>query len=197
MLIMPDSAALLVQLRQSQSLQSVICMKIGLFYGSSTCYTEIVAEKIRDFIGEELVTLHNVKDDDPRLMEQYDLLIMGIPTWDFGELQEDWEAIWSQLPTLNLRNKIVALYGMGDQIGYGEWFLDALGMLHELLQPMGVRFVGYWPLEGYEFTSPKPLSADGQQFVGLALDDVNQFEVTDERVEQWCEQILTETAELL
>jgi len=172
-------------------------MKIGLFYGSSTCYTEIVAEKIRDFIGEELVTLHNVKDDDPRLMEQYDLLIMGIPTWDFGELQEDWEAIWSQLSTLNLRNKIVALYGMGDQIGYGEWFLDALGMLHELLQPMGVRFVGYWPLEGYEFTSPKPLSADGQQFVGLALDDVNQFEVTDERVEQWCEQILTETAELL
>lgn len=172
-------------------------MKIGLFYGSSTCYTEIVAEKIRDFIGEELVTLHNVKDDDPRLMEQYDLLIMGIPTWDFGELQEDWEAIWTQLPALNLQNKIVALYGMGDQIGYGEWFLDALGMLHDLLQPMGVRFVGYWPLEGYEFTSPKPLSADGSQFVGLALDDVNQFEVTDERVEHWCEQVLTETAALL
>lgn len=172
-------------------------MKIGLFYGSSTCYTEIVAEKIRDFIGDELVTLHNVKDDDPRLMEDYDLLILGIPTWDFGELQEDWEAIWPQLPTLNLRNKIVALYGMGDQIGYGEWFLDALGMLYELLQPMGVQFVGYWPLDGYDFTSPKPLSADGKQFVGLALDDVNQFEATDERVEQWCEQILTETAERL
>jgi len=26
---------------------------------------------------------------------------------------------------------------------------------------------------------------------------VNQFEVTDERVEQWCEQVLTETAALL
>ena len=35
-------------------------MKIGLFYGSSTCYTEMAAEKIRDFIGEELVTLHNL-----------------------------------------------------------------------------------------------------------------------------------------
>lgn len=172
-------------------------MKIGLFYGSSTCYTEMAAEKIRDFIGAELVTLHNVKDDDPLLMEQYDLLILGIPTWDFGELQEDWEAIWPQLPTLNLRGKIVALYGMGDQLGYGEWFLDALGMLHELLQPMGVTFVGYWPLAGYEFTSPRPLSADGTQFVGLALDDVNQFDVTDERIEQWCEQILTETAALL
>nr|MBA2816184.1 Antitoxin CptB [Candidatus Pantoea persica] len=70
-------------------------------------------------------------------------------------------------------------------------------MLHELLQPMGVRFVGYWPLEGYEFTSVKPLSADGQQFVGLALDDVNQYQDTDARIEQWCEQILTETAALL
>jgi flavodoxin II len=43
----------------------------------------------------------------------------------------------------------------------------------------------------------KPLTADGSQFVGLALDDVNQFELSDERVEQWCEQILTETAALL
>ena len=172
-------------------------MNIGLFYGSSTCYTEMTAEKIRDFIGEELVTLHNLKDDDPSLMEQYDLLILGIPTWDFGELQEDWEAVWQQLPTINLQGKIVALYGMGDQMEYAEWFLDALGMLHELLQPMGVQFVGYWPLEGYEFTSKKPLTADGSQFVGLALDDVNQFELSEERVEQWCEQILTETAALL
>jgi flavodoxin II len=110
-------------------------MNIGLFYGSSTCYTEMAAEKIRDIIGPELVTLHNLKDDAVALMEQYDVLILGIPTWDFGEIQEDWEAIWDQLDTLNLDGKIVALYGMGDQLGYGEWFLDALGMLHDKLAP--------------------------------------------------------------
>ena len=69
-------------------------MNMGLFYGSSTCYTEMAAEKIRDIIGPELVTLHNLKDDSPKLMEQYDVLILGIPTWDFGEIQEDWEAVW-------------------------------------------------------------------------------------------------------
>ncbi|MCP5804477.1 flavodoxin domain-containing protein, partial [Klebsiella pneumoniae] len=47
-------------------------MNMGLFYGSSTCYTEMAAEKIRDIIGPELVTLHNLKDDSPKLMEQYD-----------------------------------------------------------------------------------------------------------------------------
>ncbi|UYA58999.1 Flavodoxin 2 [Pectobacterium sp. F1-1] len=97
-------------------------MKIGLFYGSSTCYTEMAAEKIRDILGEELVDLHNIKDVDPQRMEDYSTLILGIPTWDFGEIQEDWENIWGQLAALNLKGKVVALYGMGDQLGYSEWF---------------------------------------------------------------------------
>ncbi|WJV54572.1 flavodoxin FldB [Pectobacteriaceae bacterium CE90] len=172
-------------------------MNIGLFYGSSTCYTEMAAEKIRDILGEELVELNNVKDVAPQHMEEYDILILGIPTWDFGEIQEDWEAIWAQLPELNLRGKIVALYGMGDQLGYSEWFLDALGMLHDQLQPLGVKFIGYWPTEGYEFISPKALTAEGKHFVGLALDDVNQYDLSDERLQQWCEQILLEMAALL
>ncbi|WP_241607109.1 flavodoxin FldB [Rosenbergiella epipactidis] len=172
-------------------------MKIGLFYGSSTCYTEMAAEKIQAFIGQEMVTLHNVKDEPLSTMHQYDLLILGMPTWDFGELQEDWEAQWQTLADLDLSGKIIALYGLGDQAGYSEWFLDALGMLHDLLLPKGVSFVGYWPITGYEFISHKPLTADGQYFVGLALDDANQFEETDERIANWCEQILGEVADLL
>ena len=156
-------------------------MNIGLFYGSSTCYTEMAAEKIRDIIGPELVTLHNLKDDAVALMEQYDVLILGIPTWDFGEIQEDWEAIWDQLDSVNFEGKIIAMYGMGDQLGYGEWFLDALGMLHDKLAPKGATFIGYWPTEGYEFTSPKPVIADGQLFVGIALDETNQYDLSDER----------------
>lgn len=107
---------------------------------------------------------------------------MGIPTWDFGELQEDWEAIWEQLDNLPLHGKVVAMYGMGDQLGYGEWFLDALGMLHHKLAGHGVKFIGYWPTDGYEFTSEKPIIADSQRFVGLALDETNQYDLSDERL---------------
>ncbi len=39
-------------------------------------------------------------------------------------------------------------------------------MLHDKLALKGVKFVGYWPTEGYEFTSNKPVIADGQLFVG-------------------------------
>lgn len=171
-------------------------MKMGLFYGSSTCYTEMAAEKICDILGSELVTLHNLKNDPPELMQDYDVLILGIPTWDFGELQEDWEAAWPRLDDLNLQGKIVALYGLGDQAGYSEWFLDALGMLHKKLACKGVSFIGYWPVSGYNFTSRKPLINDGSLFCGLALDETNQYELSDARIMQWCEQLLNELATL-
>ena len=177
--------------------KAIYTMKIGLFYGSSTCYTEMAAEKIRDTLGEELVVLHNIKDDSVSLMEEYPILILGIPTWDFGERQEDWENVWDSLLTLDLKDKIVALYGMGDQDGYSEWFLDALGMLHDHIKPLGVKFVGFWPTEGYTFTSPKAVSADGIQFVGLALDEVVQYDLSEQRIETWCEQILLEMQDLL
>lgn len=107
-------------------------MNIGLFYGSSTCYTEMAAEKIRDIIGPELVTLHNLKDDSPALMSQYDVLILASrPRFrrNSGRLGSGLGSAGHPEP----RGKIVALYGMGDQLGYGEWFLDALGMLHDKL----------------------------------------------------------------
>ncbi len=57
-------------------------MKIGLFYGSTTCYTEMAAEKMRAIIGEDLLDIHNVKETPLSLMSEYDLLILGISTWD-------------------------------------------------------------------------------------------------------------------
>ena len=172
-------------------------MNIGLFYGSSTCYTEMAAEKIRDIIGPELVTLHNLKDDSPALMSQYDVLILGIPTWDFGEIQEDWEAHWDDISSVDLNGKIVAIYGMGDQLGYAEWFIDAVGMLHDAIAPQNPKRIGYWPAAGYDFIASKALTANGELFYGLALDDENQYDLTDERLNDWVSQILQEIASQL
>ncbi|GAL19597.1 flavodoxin 2 [Vibrio maritimus] len=114
-------------------------MKIGLFYGSSTCYTEMASEKIREIIGPDIVDIFNVKDTPISKMSDYDLLILGISTWDFGELQEDWCGIWDQIGGVSLSGKVVALFGLGDQEGYGEWYLDAMGMLHEELKLQGLN----------------------------------------------------------
>jgi flavodoxin II len=170
----------------------VIAKKIGLFYGSSTCYTEMAAEKIQNQIGAEYVELFNVADISIDEMEKYDCIICGIPTWDYGELQEDWEEIWDDLDDLNLNGKIVALFGLGDQVGYPQWFQDALGYLHAKLVGLGARCVGYWPADGYEFEESQALTKDKDYFVGLSLDEENEFDKSESRIAKWCEQIIKE-----
>ncbi len=162
---------------------------IGLFYGSSTCYTEMAGEKIRRQLGEQRVDIFNISDTPIVTAQFYNYLIMGIPTWDYGELQEDWEEIWEELDEIELNGKKVALYGLGDQIGYPEWFLDAMGYLHSKLVARGAIPCGYWPNEGYDFEQSKALTSDGSQFVGLALDDENEFDLTEERIQSWCQQL--------
>lgn len=171
-------------------------MTIGLFYGSSTCYTEMVAEKIQAFLGADHIRLHNLKQTPIQQMADYQILILGISTWDFGEIQEDWLASWDAIDTIDLHGKVVALFGLGDQLGYGEWFLDAMGLLHDKLIAQGCQVVGYWPNEGYDFETSKALVDNDRLFVGLALDETSQYELTDQRLAVWLPQVLTEIASL-
>ncbi|WP_100658179.1 flavodoxin FldB [Alteromonas flava] len=169
---------------------------IGLFYGSTTCYTEMAAEKIQQhlnqLLGFECVHLFNLQDTALSKVAQFDILILGISTWDFGEIQEDWESQWDDIRTLDLAGKVVALFGLGDQIGYADWFQDALGMLHDEVIARQATVIGYWPNEDYEFTASKALTEDQRYFVGLSLDDENQYDKTDARIARWCEQLLSE-----
>ncbi|WP_299083511.1 flavodoxin FldB [uncultured Paraglaciecola sp.] len=171
-------------------------LKIGLFYGSTTCYTEMAAEKIQDKInqlaGYTCVQIFNIKDVALTQTQAFDTLIFGISTWDFGELQEDWESSWQDIAALDLTNKTVAIFGLGDQLGYAEWFQDAVGMLHDELLVLGCDFVGYWPNQGYDFIASKALIEDKSYFVGLSLDDENQYDLTDSRIDSWCHQLLDE-----
>jgi len=165
-------------------------MKIGLFYGSTTCYTSMAAERIQAEIGTELVDIYDVKETSLAKTADYDVLIFGISTWDYGELQEDWGDLWSDLPGLELAGKVVALFGLGDQVNYSEWFLDAMGMLFDELQNKGATFIGQWPNQGYDFVASKALNTDDTMFVGLALDDDSQYDLTEQRIEDWSLQVL-------
>lgn len=177
-------------------------MKIAIFYGSTTCYTEMVAEKIQAFLQADPqwanaeIALHNIKTTPLSRMQAYEVLILGISTWDFGELQEDWEAHWSEIADVDLTGKIIAIYGMGDQIGYSEWFVDAMGMLDEAIAPQQLQRIGFWPTEGYDFIKSKAVTPDGEWFVGLALDEENQYDLTDDRLLQWTGQLCEEILEL-
>ena len=69
-----------------------------------------------------------------------------------------------------------------------------MGLLHDKLLAKGCQFVGYWPNEGYEFEASKALIDEGRYFVGLALDETSQYELTDQRLALWLPQVLDEIA---
>lgn len=171
-------------------------MKIGLFYGSTTCFSEMTAEKMQAFLGADLLDVFNIKESGLAPIKDYDILIFGISTWDYGELQEDWEALWDEIDNFNLNGKIVAFFGQGDQEGYTEWFVDAMGILHDKLLPLGPQVVGYWPTQDYEFQASKALTSDQSHFIGLPLDDECQFDLSEQRINDWLTQVLEEIAEL-
>lgn len=172
---------------------------IALIYGTDTNNTEEVGIKIAkqwEDLDED-VAIHNIKDIDLSTFERYSMLILGIPTWDFGGIQSDWEELGDTLSTLSLTNTTIALYGLGDQFGYADYFLDAMGWLYKKLQTTGATFIGQWPTEGYEFEASQACTEDKKHFVGLAIDEDQQFELTDQRIEQWVIQLYAERAILM
>ncbi|MCU0532367.1 MAG: flavodoxin FldA [Hydrococcus sp. Prado102] len=165
--------------------------KIGLFYGTQTGYTQTAAEIIqKEFGGESVVELYDISKTEPSDFESYDYIIIGCPTWNVGELQSDWENFYDELDNINFTGKKVAYFGEGDAVGYPDTFQDAMGMLEEKISELGGETVGYWSTEGYEFSDSKALR--NGKFVGLALDEDNQSDLTEERIKDWVAQLKQE-----
>lgn len=165
--------------------------KIGLFYGTQTGNTETIAESIQEALGGDgVVDLYDVADVEVDELSNYDCLIIGCPTWNVGELQSDWEGLYEDLDDVDFQGKKVAYFGAGDQIGYADNFQDAMGILEEKISQQGGQTVGYWSAEGYDFNESKALR--NGKFVGLAIDEDNQSDLTESRIQSWASQIKQE-----
>ena len=167
--------------------------KIGLFYGSSTGNTEIAAKFIQEYIkneGHEIDAL-NISDYGPEELLKYENLIIGCPTWHIGELQEDWDSVFLNYEKLDFSNKIGAFFGCGDQVGYSDNFLDAIGLLGKPFIKNGGTLIGRCSRDEYDFNDSVAL--DGDMLLGLGLDYDNEDEDTIEgQMIMWIEDILEE-----
>jgi len=164
--------------------------KIGLFYATDTGNTRKVAKKIKKQFEEDDIELFDIAKTTPDAMKDCEALIIGTPTLGDGELPEPLAAFFEQLEPSHVADKPVALFGLGDQVGYPAEFVDALGITYKKLRKLGAHLIGSWSPEGYEFEKSRALR-DGE-FVGLVLDQDNQADLTDERLEEWLEQVRPE-----
>jgi flavodoxin I len=164
--------------------------KIGLFYSFNTKKTSQIAEKIREvFTGAE-IDMVNVETVTNEQFLSYDNIICGVPTWFDGELPNYWDEFIPDLEDINLNGKTIALFGLGDQKGYPENFLDGVGILAEILETQGARLAGFTSVQGYTFESSRAVRGD--KFICLAIDFENQSSLSDERISAWTSQLRSE-----
>ena len=164
---------------------------VGIFFGSDTGNTEHIAKMIQKELGKNLIAVHDIAKSSKEDIAAYDLLMFGIPTWYYGEAQCDWDDFFPELENIDFSNKLCAIFGCGDQEDYAEYFLDAMGMVGDIVQARGGIIIGHWPTASYNFEASKG-QVDDDHFIGLGIDEDRQPELTEERVDAWVKQIYEE-----
>lgn len=172
--------------------------KIGLFYGSDTGVTDDITKDFVELWGSEDLEVMEIGDASVDDFRKYKVLLLGLSTWYDGDLQSDWEDFFEDFRTIDFSDKIVAIYGLGDQIGYAEYFVDGIGILAKVILERGGKVIGYWPTEGYRHTdSVAFVDDDKSMFYGLALDNDNESQLNDERLDTWINQVKNELNTIL
>ena len=158
----------------------IIMKKTIVVYGSSTGTCEGIANEIASKLGTEAISVSDLSAD---VVAENENLILGTSTWGAGEVQDDWYDGIKVLKGSNLSGKTVALFGCGDCESYSDTFVGGIGELYQGIKASGASFVGAVSTDGYSFDDSEAV-VDGM-FVGLPLDDVNEDDKTDTRIDTW------------
>merc|ERR1719191_2473750 len=104
---------------------------VGLFFGTQTGKTEEAAGFIAEATGLEAQDIGDVSAAD---LAGFDGIIAGVPTWHTGADEQRsgtaWDDYLEEIRGLDLGGKPVAIFGMGDQAGYGDNYGDGIEELH-------------------------------------------------------------------
>jgi flavodoxin I len=182
---------------RSRASSSRLEAAVGIFFGTSTGSTQEAADFIYAALGSDIAAEPEdveTLEDVAAAFSAHDALIVGTPTWNTGAEVErsgtGWDELYyAKMPSMKeaLKDKKVAVFGLGDQESYAENFADATGELFDVFESLGCKMLGAWSQEGYEHEDSK--SIRGDKFCGLLLDVVNQEELTEERANKWVEQL--------
>lgn len=151
-----------------------------VIYGSSTGTCQSIAQNIAGKLGVEAIDVTALTND---IVKANDNLILGTSTWGAGDMQDDWYDGIKVLKSAGLQGKTVAIFGCGDSESYSDTFCGGMRELYNAAQEAGATTIGSIDASDYTYDDSEAV-VDGH-FVGLALDDVNEGDKTEARIEVW------------
>ncbi|KAK9834643.1 hypothetical protein WJX74_006535 [Apatococcus lobatus] len=160
-------------------------------FGSAS---KLATGEVGKFFVQELGTEapEDIGDVDLSTLTSFDGLVVGAPTWNTGADEQRsgtaWDDVLTNIAGLDLNGKPVAVYGLGDSVGYGDYYCDAMEEIYSNFSKAGAKMIGHWPADGYQHAESKAILGDGK-FCGLALDQDNEDDLTEERVKTWAKQL--------
>ena len=157
--------------------------KTCIIYGSSTGTCQDLASRIAAKLGVDNADVFDAGSISAEQLEGYQNLVLGTSTWGAGEMQDDWYDGVKAVKAANLNGKTVAIFGCGNSEGYSDTFCGGMGELYNAAKEAGAKVIGQVSTDGYTYDDSEAV-VDGQ-FVGLALDEVNEDDKTDERIDAW------------
>ena len=160
---------------------------ICVIYGSSTGTCQGLAEKIGQLLGVDssaIIDVQNLSADD---IKNHVALLLGTSTWGAGEMQDDWYQGVKVLKDTGLEGKLAAVFGCGDSASYSDTFCGGMAELYNAAKEAGATMIGQVPADGYTYDDSEAV-VDGK-FLGLALDEVNEDDKSDERIDAWIDEL--------
>jgi flavodoxin I len=165
--------------------------KVAIIYWPKKGNTEKAARHIHSKFPEGQAELFTIKEINTAEFSLYDAFIIGAPTTGADHWTEAYKSVWMdfffRLSKAGIKGKPFAIFGLGDQILYPYNFVDGMKDIKEEFEKYGAIHYGSWPVKGYEYKDSESI-IDGE-FIGLALDEDQQPEMTEERVTAWTDMI--------
>lgn len=157
--------------------------RIGIFYGSSKGSLARLASQIGAKLQVPAEDIRSISQLDRDSVRRYDMLILGSSTGCGGSLQKDWNDALAWLEKTDLSGITVALFGCDNSKENGGAFCNGMGKLYEALKDTGASFTGVVSMLDYPAITSAAVKND--KFVGLAVDEATEGNITDKRVERW------------
>lgn len=162
---------------------------IGIFYATLGKTTLGIVDELEFFLKKDDFKTFNVKNSVKEI-ENFENLILVTPTYGVGEAHAAWMNNLKNLEKFNFKGKVVALVGLGNQYAFGESFCGGIRHLYDVLTKNGAKIVGFTDIDGYHYEETEII--ENGKFIGLALDEENQANLTPKRIENWIKDIKKE-----